>query len=109
MSTSESGKNAPHSPTSDLRTASDFRTSLPGDAQFVPAGLPDAAVLARMANEFFTALPLSETSVADPQHGAAVPGAPEPLGAASNRAAFVAPPGAPSLPSTPPRVASLPP
>jgi cysteine desulfurase / selenocysteine lyase len=108
MSTSESGKNAPHSPTSDLQTASDFRTSLPGDAQFVPAELPDPAVLARMANEFFTALPLSETAVADAQRSATVPGAPEALGAARNPAAFVALPGAPSLPSTSLPVASLP-
>jgi cysteine desulfurase/selenocysteine lyase len=108
MSTSESGKNAPHSPTSDLQTASDFWTSLPGDAQFIPAGLPDPAVLARMANEFFTALPLSETAVADTQRTAAVPGAPEALGAANNPAAFVALPGAASIPSTSLSVASLP-
>ena len=37
-----------------------------------------------MANEFFTALPLSESIVADAQHGATVPCAPEALGAARN-------------------------
>jgi cysteine desulfurase/selenocysteine lyase len=99
MSISESGKNAPHSPVSDLRTGSDFRNILPGETQ-IPAGLPDPAVLARMANEFFTALPLSETAVADAQHTTAVPGAPEALGAARNPTAFLSLPGAASLPST---------
>jgi cysteine desulfurase / selenocysteine lyase len=106
MSTSESGKNAPHSSAGDLGNVSDFRTILPGESQFVPAGLPDPAVLARMANEFFTALPLSENSVADAQKFATVPGAPEAMGAARNPTAFVSLPrgvslpGAASLPST---------
>jgi cysteine desulfurase/selenocysteine lyase len=107
MSTSESGKNAPHSPVSDLGTTRHFLTILPGDTQVVPAGLPDPAVLARMANEFFTALPLSETASADAQRTAAVPGAPEAMGAARNSTAFVSLPGVASLPSTSP-VASLP-
>ena len=99
MSTSESGKNAPHSPTSDLQTISDFRTILPDETQVVPVGLPDTAVLARMANEFFTALPSSEAVVADAQRSATVPGAPEVLGAARNPAAFVSLPGS-AFPST---------
>ncbi len=102
MSTSESGKNAPHSP------GGDFRTVLPGETQIVPSGLPDPGVLARMANEFFTALPLSETAIADAQRHAAVPGTPEALGAARNPTAFVSLPGAASLPSTSLPVASLP-
>jgi cysteine desulfurase / selenocysteine lyase len=86
---------------------SDFRTILPSETQVVPAGLPDPAVLARMANEFFTALPSSETVAADTQRSAAVPGAPEALGAARNPAAFVSLPGF-ALPSTSLPAASLP-
>ena len=100
MSTSESGKNAPHTSAGELGSVNDFRTVLPGDAQIVPAGLPDPGVLAQMANEFFTALPLSENSVADVQKFAAVPGAPEAFGTARNPTAFVSVPGAASLPST---------
>jgi cysteine desulfurase / selenocysteine lyase len=107
MSTSESGKNAPHSAVSDLPTARDFRAILPGETQ-IPAGLPDPAVLARMANEFFTALPLSETAIADAPHTAAVPAALEALGAARNPTAFIALPGAASLPSTSLPAGSLP-
>ena len=99
MSTSESGKNAPHS------QGIDFRTILPSETQVVPAGLPDPVVLARMANEFFTALPSSEVVVADAQRSAAVPGAPEALGAARSPAAFVSLPGSAlssaSLPAAP--------
>jgi cysteine desulfurase/selenocysteine lyase len=98
MSTSESGKNAPHSFAAHFGTASDFRTILPGDTQVIPAGLPDPAVLAQMANEFFTALPLSENSVADAQEFAAVQGAPEAFGAARNPTAFASLPGGVSLP-----------
>jgi cysteine desulfurase/selenocysteine lyase len=93
MSTSESGKNAPHS------QGNDFRTILPSEAHAVPAGLPDPAILARMANEFFTALPSSEDVFADAQRSAAVPGAPEALGAAGIPSAFVSLPTL-SLPST---------
>ena len=102
MSTSESGKNAPHS------QGSDFRSILPGDTQSVPAGLPDPAALARMANEFFTALPLSESMAADAQHAATVPFAPEALGAARNPTAFVSLPGVASFPSMSLPAASLP-
>ncbi len=73
---------------------SDFRTILPGETQVVPAGLPDPTVLARMANEFFTALPSSEAVVADAQRSAAVPGMAEALASAGNPAMFT------SLPST---------
>ncbi len=36
---------------------------LPGNPQPLLAGLPDPAVLARMANEFFTALPLAQSAL----------------------------------------------
>src|SRR5215471_4553844 len=87
MSTSESGKNAPHTP------GADFRTILPSEAQAVPAGFPEPAVLARMANEFFTALPSSEAFLTDAQRSAAGPGTAEAMGAARNPAAFVTLPG----------------
>jgi cysteine desulfurase/selenocysteine lyase len=61
-----------------------------------------------MADEFFTALPSSEAVVAGAQRGAAVPGAPEALGAARNPAAFVSLPGVASLPSTSLPATSLP-
>jgi cysteine desulfurase / selenocysteine lyase len=101
MNTSESGKNAPHA------QGSDFRTILPGDAQ-IPVGLPDPAVLVRMANEFFTALPLSEAVVAEAQRPVAVPGAPEALAADRNPTSFVSLPGVALLPSTSLPAASLP-
>jgi cysteine desulfurase/selenocysteine lyase len=52
-----------------------------------------------MANEFFTALPLSESVAADAQRAASVPFGPEALGAARNPTAFVSLPGVASLPS----------
>src|ERR1700685_533074 len=100
MSTSESGKNAPHTSAGDFGTSTDFRTILPGESQVIPAGLPDPAVLAQMANEFFTALPLSENSAADGQKFVTVPGTPEAFGIARHPTAFVSLPGAASLPST---------
>jgi cysteine desulfurase / selenocysteine lyase len=51
MSTSENDRSLPSV------SGDEFRRVLPGDLQSVPAGLPDPQVLARMANEFFTALP----------------------------------------------------
>jgi cysteine desulfurase/selenocysteine lyase len=57
MSTSENEKSA-------RRFASDgIGPVLPGNLQPVPAGLPDPEVLARMANEFFTALPVAHTVI----------------------------------------------
>jgi cysteine desulfurase/selenocysteine lyase len=106
MSTSESGKNAPHASPGDVRTMSDFRTLLPGETQVVPAGLPDPAVLARMANEFFKALPLSDGPIADVQRNA-VPGAPEVLGAARKPTGLVSLPGAALPPASLP-ASSLP-
>jgi cysteine desulfurase / selenocysteine lyase len=54
-----------------------LRGSLAG--QTIPAGLPDPDVLARMANEFFTALPefvpVAESVLADAQRGVNVPSA----------------------------------
>jgi cysteine desulfurase / selenocysteine lyase len=67
MSTSENEKSA-------RRFVSDgIGPVLPGNLQPVPAGLPDPEVLARMANEFFTALPIAHT---------VIPGAPYPADAA---------------------------
>ncbi|HMI54197.1 MAG TPA: family 2A encapsulin nanocompartment cargo protein cysteine desulfurase [Candidatus Saccharimonadales bacterium] len=57
MSTSEPDKNPSSFQGVDLRTASAV-----GSAG-LPAGLPDPEILARMANEFFTALPPAEAAV----------------------------------------------
>jgi len=57
MSTNESQKGLPR------LTGDEFRTVLPREGQAVPHGLPDPAVLARMANEFFTALPAVHAAV----------------------------------------------
>ncbi len=67
MTTSEPQKGAP------LKRDSDFSTSLPGTEFAIPAGLPDTETLARMANEFFTALPLSEGAL--PLSTDSIPGA----------------------------------
>ena len=64
MSTSDPGKRAPHLPSGA------FETVLPREDSTVPAGVLDPGVLARVANEFFRALP--ESTVAD-QSAAAVP------------------------------------
>jgi cysteine desulfurase/selenocysteine lyase len=57
MSTSENEKSA-------LRFVNGgIGSGLQGNLQAVPAGLPDPEVLARMANEFFAALPVSQTVV----------------------------------------------
>ena len=94
MSTSESGKNAPHV------QGTDFRTILPSETPLVPPGFPDPAVLARMANEFLTALPSSEAFVAEAQRSTAVPGSAEALGAARNPAAGLSLPAS-SIPAAP--------
>jgi cysteine desulfurase/selenocysteine lyase len=57
MSTSESRKDSPISPSADLTAA------LPGSPPALPAGLPDPETLARMAREFFTALPLTSADI----------------------------------------------
>jgi cysteine desulfurase/selenocysteine lyase len=57
MTTNEPPKSAP------LKQGSDLTTTLPGADFSIPAGLPDTETLARMANEFFTALPLSESAL----------------------------------------------
>jgi cysteine desulfurase/selenocysteine lyase len=64
MSTSDSGKSAPRFP------GAPFETVLPAESMKVPDGVLDPGVLARMANEFFKALP--ESALAD-QGGAAAP------------------------------------
>src|SRR5271155_372109 len=57
MSTSENEKSA-------RRFVNDgIGLGLPGNLQPLPAGIPDPEVLARMANEFFTALPVAPTAV----------------------------------------------
>jgi len=58
MSTSEKPKGSAGGSGKDLKTGETVPT--------LPPGLPDAETLARMANEFFTALPMSESSVAVP-------------------------------------------
>jgi cysteine desulfurase / selenocysteine lyase len=92
MSTSDSGRDAPRPP------GGAFETVLPGEKFGVPAGVPDPGVLARMANEFFTALPEfrqpEQSAPTDPQVNAAVPGATEALHASGNPATLT------SLPTT---------
>jgi cysteine desulfurase/selenocysteine lyase len=92
MSTSDSGKNAPRIP------GGAFETVLPGEKFGVPEGVPDPGVLARMANEFFTALPefsqAEQSAPTVPQRSAAVPGAAGALNASGNPAALT------SLPAT---------
>jgi cysteine desulfurase / selenocysteine lyase len=56
MSTSESEKGSPVSRSTELVSA------IPGATSTLPAGLPDPQTLARMANEFFTAVPFSENA-----------------------------------------------
>jgi cysteine desulfurase/selenocysteine lyase len=63
MTTSDSGKRAPHLPSGA------FETVLPREYSTVPAGVLEPGVLARMANEFFK---LPESPVAD-QSATAVP------------------------------------
>jgi cysteine desulfurase/selenocysteine lyase len=66
MTTNDPQKGAP------LKQGSDFATTLPATGFDVPAGLPDTETLARMANEFFTALPMSESAM--PSVPGSVPG-----------------------------------
>jgi cysteine desulfurase/selenocysteine lyase len=88
MSTSEPNKGAPAS------HADPFQTLLPNAIGSVPAGLPDPNVLARMANEFFTALPQfsppDEATASALQKSAPIPGTNEAL------AAVLENPGAPT-------------
>jgi cysteine desulfurase / selenocysteine lyase len=85
MSTSEPNKVAPGS------HADPFQTLLPNTIGSVPAGLPDPNVLARMANEFFTALPqflpADENAASAVRKSAVTPGATEALAALANPAA----------------------
>jgi len=67
MSPSDTGK------TGAGFSAEDFRTVLPGSGLTVPAGLPEPEVLARMANEFFTALPGAEFAGTESSRVAALP------------------------------------
>ncbi len=84
MSTSDPTKGPPGS------QADPFQTVLPNTVGGVPAGLPDPNVLARMANEFFTALPQfappDNGTASTLQKSAAIPGANEALTAASANA-----------------------
>ena len=66
MTTSEPQKGAP------LKRDSDLSTSLPAASLDVPAGWPDTETIARMANEFFTTLPVSESGM--PAIPGSVPG-----------------------------------
>ena len=120
MSTSDSRKDAARF------SGGAFETVLPGEKLNVPAGVPDPGVLARMANEFFTALPelsqAEKSAAAFPQASAAVPSASEALNALGNTATLTSPlaTGFPSEaelralpaslasgPATPPLVAGL--
>jgi cysteine desulfurase/selenocysteine lyase len=112
MSISDSGKDAPRFP------AGAFETVVPAERSGVPAGLPDLGVLARMANEFFTALPefsrAEQSAPTVPQENAAVPGASEALSALGNPAtlAFLPTTGGPTeaeLRAVPRSLASAPP
>jgi cysteine desulfurase / selenocysteine lyase len=73
MSTSESSKDSPLSRNTEVRGVT------PGSASVPPAGLPDTETLARMATEFFTALPLEERTFSAPLAGQ--PGIPSVLAA----------------------------
>jgi cysteine desulfurase/selenocysteine lyase len=72
MTTSDPEKFAPQSSLDGLRG------TIPTAANAVPSGLPEPDVLARMASEFFTALPdflpLAENALAESQRGASLPG-----------------------------------
>jgi len=91
MSTSDSGKDAARF------SGGTFETVLPDERLNVPAGVPDPGVLARMANEFFTALPelsqAEKSAAAFPQTSAALPGATEALSALGNPATLTSLPG----------------
>ena len=95
MTTSEPQKGAP------LKRDTDFSTSLPGSELSIPPGLPDTETIARMANEFFTALPLSEGAL---PLSADLPSAP----AASSRFASPSPHDLPSETRIHSAVAALP-
>jgi cysteine desulfurase/selenocysteine lyase len=90
MSTNDSAKDAARF------SGGAFETVLPGEKLSVPAGVPDPGVLARMANEFFTALPefsqVEKKAAAFPQASDAVPGASEALNALGNTATLTSPP-----------------
>src|SRR6266849_208419 len=92
MSTSESEK-SPRRITGD-----EFRTVLPGERAAVPAGLPDPEVLARMANEFFTALPAADAALSEAPYVAAATRTMEASSAATNSPGFSSVP-ATSLPT----------
>jgi cysteine desulfurase / selenocysteine lyase len=92
MSTSEPGKNAARFP------GGGFETILPTEKLSFPAGVPDPGVLARMANEFFTALPelsqAEKSAAAFPQASDVLPGATEALNTLGNSATLTSPPAA---------------
>ena len=92
MSTNESGKGLPRF------SGDEFRTVLPGDLRAVPAGFRDPEVLARMANEFFTALPAVHAAVPEAPDLAAATNTAEASAVAANPADFAAYPTA-SLPT----------
>jgi cysteine desulfurase/selenocysteine lyase len=70
MSTNEPKKNFLFPKNADLRTA------IPGSSSALPSGFPDPEILARMANKFFTALPVADAAIpAVPLVGTTEPGA----------------------------------
>jgi cysteine desulfurase/selenocysteine lyase len=91
MTTSEPQRGAP------LKQGSDLATTLPAPSFDVPAGWPDTETIARMANEFFTALPASESAA--PSIASAVPGSLPVTPGASDLPSRFAPPSPHDLPS----------
>src|SRR5580698_10849225 len=87
MTTSEPQKGAP------LTQASDFTTTLPTTDFAVPAGLTDTETIARMANEIFHGLPISESAL--PASIDSVPSLPG-AGSAASRFASPSPHDLPS-------------
>jgi cysteine desulfurase/selenocysteine lyase len=86
MTTSDSGKDAARSATGA------FETVLPGQKLSIPAGVLDPGVLARMANEFFTALqelPVEgQSAPTSPPLTTAIPSATETVNALGDPATF---------------------
>jgi cysteine desulfurase/selenocysteine lyase len=92
MSTNESPKGPPRV------TGDEFRTVLSNERQAVPEGLPDADVLARMANEFFKAVPGASSATFGTPDLAAAAHVDETFSGAANAPGFDAAP-ATSIPS----------
>jgi cysteine desulfurase / selenocysteine lyase len=87
MTTSDSGKDAARPATGA------FETVLPGQKPSIPAGVLDPGVLVRMANEFFTALPVEGQGLPTaPPLAVAIPSAAESVNALGDPATFTSQP-----------------